>query len=343
MAGTACCFLNCLNSKWLLDSGATDHVCSSLDFFVDFHPVHRLHNTITIPDGRKVEVKHKGLVKLNNQVVLQDVLHVPEFKYNLISVHKLCKDLGCAVYFTDKHCYLQGLSQKELIMPLGDVQEGLYTVGADSSSQGFSKNNSVLSHVSSSASLVDKAKLWHLRLGHVPFNKIHLVLPDCNVGNAMHDVFCKVCPKAKQTRLPFSPSTSQSNRPFALLHVDLWGPYKHKTYTGCNQFVTLVDDYSRFTWVHLLKFKSDVVQILDNFFTYVETQFGTKVGCVRSDNAQELTEGKMKLIYAQRGIIHQTSCSETSEQNGVWNVSIDIFWKQQGVFFSFICSREILG
>lgn len=37
----------------------------------------------------------------------------------------------------------------------------------------------------------------------------------------------------------------------------------------------------------------------------------------RSDNAKELTEGAMKILYKQHGIIHQTSCSDTPQQNGV--------------------------
>ncbi|KAL2923456.1 Retrovirus-related Pol polyprotein from transposon RE1 [Bienertia sinuspersici] len=311
MEGTST-ILSCFSSKWLLDSGATDHVCTSLDLFDTYHSLSGEHNTITIPDGRKVTVKHKGTVKLTKDIIRLDVLHVLDFHYNLVSVHKLCSDLKCTISFTYNQCFVQDKFQTGLSMLLGNLEAGLYTIGdpiSQSSSTAFSSY--------ATASSLNEVKLWHLRLGHLPFNKLHFLFPNVSFGNKIHDNFCRICPRAKQTRKPFLPSTSYSTHPFSLIHVDLWGPYKHKTYTGCTQFVTIVDNHTRFTWVHLLKYKSDVVNILDNFFNYVETQFGTKVACVRSDNARELTEGSIKNIYALRGIVHQTSCFETPEQNSI--------------------------
>lgn len=74
----------------------------------------------------------------------------------------------------------------------------------------------------------------------------------------------------------------------------IWGPYKTKSNSGYSQFITIVYDFTRFTWVHLLKYKPEVPSILANFIQYVETQFNTKVICIRSDNAKELCEGASK-------------------------------------------------
>lgn len=82
-------------------------------------------------------------------------------------------------------------------------------------------------------------------------------------------------------------------------------------------FLTLVDDFSRFTWVHMLKHKSDCVQVMTAFLNHVETQFHTKVLTVRSDNAKEFTHGGMFTLFQSRGIFHQTSCAYTPQQNGV--------------------------
>ena len=38
---------------------------------------------------------------------------------------------------------------------------------------------------------------------------------------------------------------------------------------------------------------------------------------MRSDNAMELCEGDLKKFFTKHGILHQTSCTETSQQNGV--------------------------
>ena len=78
---------------------------------------------------------------------------------------------------------------------------------------------------------------------------------------------------AKQTRNSFPHSSIKTKSSFELIHIDAWGPYQTKSTTGCNQFLTIVDDFSRFTWVHLLKHKSECVQVISNFFEYVSNQF----------------------------------------------------------------------
>ena len=52
-------------------------------------------------------------------------------------------------------------------------------------------------------------------------------------------------------------------------------------------------------------------------FTYVETQFDSKVKIIRTDNAKELTEGAILQVYINKGIIQQKSCTYTPQKNGV--------------------------
>ena len=59
------------------------------------------------------------------------------------------------------------------------------------------------------------------------------------------------------------------------------------THNGYRFFLTIVDDNSRMTCVYLLKLKSDVFQILQLFFSLVQTQFKKQVKRVRSDNGTE--------------------------------------------------------
>ena len=64
-----------------------------------------------------------------------------------------------------------------------------------------------------------------------------------------------------------------STKPFALIHVDVWGPYSVCTYDGFRFFLTIVDDATRSTWVYLMKAKSDVKQLLISFYNMILTQF----------------------------------------------------------------------
>ncbi|KAL0297014.1 UNVERIFIED_CONTAM: Retrovirus-related Pol polyprotein from transposon RE1 [Sesamum radiatum] len=107
--------------------------------------------------------------------------------------------------------------------------------------------------------------LWHRRLGHPSMSVLkHTPIP--NSSSTIAD--CMICPMAKQTRLPFATSSIQSKDVFELVHVDLWGPYKLPTLSGCHYFLTIVDDFSRATWTFLLKYKVKDVIFHEDVFPY---------------------------------------------------------------------------
>jgi len=73
------------------------------------------------------------------------------------------------------------------------------------------------------------------------------------------EILCDICPKARQQRLPFSLSNITSSFPFELVHVDTWGPYHTKTHAGHRFFLTIVDDFTRATWTHLMITKNEAI------------------------------------------------------------------------------------
>ena len=85
---------NHINS-WIVDSGATCHICCNKMMFSEMKIMDR-SQTITLGDGRSIESTSQGTVKLKLQqpdgtykrATLYDVLYVPELSYNLLSVTK---------------------------------------------------------------------------------------------------------------------------------------------------------------------------------------------------------------------------------------------------------------
>ncbi|KAL1213808.1 Retrovirus-related Pol polyprotein from transposon TNT 1-94 [Cardamine amara subsp. amara] len=63
-----------------------------------------------------------------------------------------------------------------------------------------------------------------------------------------------------------------------------------------------------------MRAKSEVNTLLRNFCAMVTRQFHTDVRMIRSDNGSEFMA--LKPWFASQGIIHQTSCVGTPQQNG---------------------------
>lgn len=71
-------------SNWIVDSGATDHICYSLKNFIHVEPVKNRY--VQRPNNKRAHVSNIGIVKLNPKLILEKVLYVPKFKFNLISI-----------------------------------------------------------------------------------------------------------------------------------------------------------------------------------------------------------------------------------------------------------------
>ncbi|KAM0986177.1 hypothetical protein ACFX2C_013376 [Malus domestica] len=109
---------------------------------------------------------------------------------------------------------------------------------------------------------------------------------------------------------------STATLPFDLIHSDVWDPAK-VTSNGFCWFVTFIDDCTKLTWVFLMKNKSDVPLLLQEFCTMVSTQFQTKVKVFRSDNEGEYVNHTLTCFFRDHGIIHQTTTPFTPQQKCV--------------------------
>ena len=104
------------------------------------------------------------------------------------------------------------------------------------------------------------AKIWHNRLGHLSFSRLAILQSQlsCIVSKCNNDEPSYICPLAKHRRLSFPSNNHMSKFPFDLVHCDVWGSHHISAMFGHRYFLTIVDDCTRFTWIYLLKKKSDV-------------------------------------------------------------------------------------
>ena len=97
----------------------------------------------------------------------------------------------------------------------------------------------------------------------------------------MFELNCEPCVLAKHCRVSYPTSFNESTAPLQLVHYDVWGPEKTTSLLGFRYFV---DDFSRYTWLYLMKTKNEVQSIFQVFHKMVFTQFGRPLKILRSDN-----------------------------------------------------------
>jgi hypothetical protein len=96
------------------------------------------------------------------------------------------------------------------------------------------------------------------------------------VSNKSDAHMCDACHCAKSHQLPFPKSASVTKMPLELMFSDVWGPAP--TSVGKNTYyVSFIDDFSKSTWIYLLKHISDVFQRFHEFQAHVEHLFDRKV------------------------------------------------------------------
>ena len=135
---------------------------------------------------------------------------------------------------------------------------------------------------------------------HARLQRLTQVILEVNFDASL---FCEFCPLAKQTRLPFSSSSINSNKPFDLIHCDIWGGHYVASLSRAHYFLTIVDDFSRCTWVYLMRFKYETIFFLKSFFHMVETQFGCCIKCICSDNGVELFSHDLISFFHDCGVV----------------------------------------
>ncbi|XP_055831009.1 uncharacterized protein LOC129900060 [Solanum dulcamara] len=165
---------------------------------------------------------------------------------------------------------------------IGKEDQGLYILKEGDLKAAVKHVVPVVSTRSNATSVCSSASatLWHLRLGHVPVDVIKKS-STIEVLDNEHPA-CTVL-----------------------------------THNGKKYFVTVVDDYSRFTWVFLIASKADAIIVLKDFFTQVHNLYSTTVKTLRTDNGSEFFSAAFQAMLSILGIRHQSTCVYTPQQNGV--------------------------
>jgi hypothetical protein len=132
----------------------------------------------------------------------------------------------------------------------------------------------------STASSTSSFYQWHHRLGHICgcqlFALLHrgLLGPVSSQESLDH---CQGCRLGMQIQLPYHSSELVSQRPFDLVHSDIWGPAPFVSKGSHKYYIIFIDDFSHHAWIYFMKYHSEVLSINKNFSVMNSTHFDTSI------------------------------------------------------------------
>jgi len=266
---------------WYPDSTASSHMNPIEGIFSRKLPYNG-SDSIVIGDGTYLPISNVGQVHLSastSRFKLNNVLHVPNLKYNMLSVQKLCSDNNYEVGFDSSSVHVKDKATGKILLH-GTSDGGVYTLSSYKPIPAL-----LVVHASSD--------IWHRRLGHCGSRVLESVRHKQFIKH--HSKFsnkCMLCKLGKAHRLTFNDAEHCYGTHFHLEHFDVW-PSPIISNLNFRHYVVFVVDCFRFTWIYPVKHKFEVVQHCCAFQKLVETMFDRKIKIFQSDGGKEFDNAMM--------------------------------------------------
>ena len=127
-----------------------------------------------------------------------------------------------------------------------------------------------------------------------------------------------MCAEGKHHKNHFPTSGSKRTKePLDLVHSDVCGKVNAKSLGGAEYFLMFIDDFTHYTWVYVLKKKSDVFKCFIVWKALVENCSGKKLKILHIDSGGEYVSSEFDDYLKSEGIRHERTIPKTPEQNGI--------------------------
>ena len=214
------------HDSWIVDSGATCHMCNDRKLFVELRNLDKPLE-VTLGDGYDLHAIGRGVVVLETKLPsgrtkkckLHDVLYVPKLSYNLLSVSRT-SDAGKTARFGETSCQILDANRKLVAVAtrVGD----LYYLSCHPGSQKC--------HTAVDKGTETREDVWHRRYGHLGTRNLQKLAKHELVNGFDFDMtkeinFCESCVEGKHHRrhFPTIGGGKRSVEPLGLVHSDVCG------------------------------------------------------------------------------------------------------------------------
>src|ERR1044072_8549059 len=301
--------LKTTSNLWYLDSGCSKHMTGDINHFSNL--VLKAKGYVTYGDNNKGKILGIGKVGAPPFTSIEDVLYAEGLKHNLLSISQLC-DKGFKIKFTKDECLIIDEVINEVKLKCKRINN-IFMISLDDLSlkvKCLMVNN-------------NESWLWHKRAAHIHMEHLNkLTKHDLVVGlpkiKFVKDKLCDACQKGKQTKSSFkSKDVVSTTRPLQLLHMDLFGPSRTRSFGGNVYALVIVDDFSRYSWTLFLVQKSDAFKAFKKYAKQIQNEKSLTIASIRSDHGGEFQNASFEDFCGEYGISHNFSAPRTPQQNGV--------------------------
>ncbi|CAI7895505.1 unnamed protein product [Closterium sp. NIES-53] len=298
---------------WVIDSGATYSMTPCADLLTELEPSPVKHVTSAL--GQQAEVKGMGKAMFKGadgkMVGLKNVLWVPNLAANLISVRRLQK-AGMDTSSKGAKTYTARLGER-IIWDLHedrDVYNEMWQIRVVP----MPKERQVAASISTKGEAVGSGDGANGRAKEMKSKK-------CNLGGTSklgeHEEIGAAAQKqhkgeenpraAAEEEYGENISEATAKAPLDEVVMDVVGPLKLRA-AGAEYFITIVDIYTRMTWVYALSKKSDVAEtVKTDWLPMVERQQDRLVKAIRTDRGGEFLSkdfGLCACVAKNRALTH---------------------------------------
>nr|GFA41026.1 retrovirus-related Pol polyprotein from transposon TNT 1-94 [Tanacetum cinerariifolium]GFA41537.1 retrovirus-related Pol polyprotein from transposon TNT 1-94 [Tanacetum cinerariifolium] len=250
----------------------------------------------------------------------------------VIQICLWCVDSGCSKHMTRNIKLLINFVWKFLgtvrfrndhiaaILGFGDLQWGNILITREYYVEGLGHN---LFSVGQFCDSNLESWLWHQRLSSLNFDTINDLAKNNLVSGLPKFKYhkahlCPSCEQGKSKRASHPPKPVPNSRQrLHLLHMDLCGLMRIASKNGKRFVLVIVDDYSRYTWVHFLISKDEAPKVIKTFLKRITILLQSRVIIIRTDNGTEFKNQVLKEYFDSVGISHQVYSVQTPQQNRV--------------------------
>lgn len=309
---------NAKRIKFVLDSGATEHMANDESFFSKLIEIDNVNISVakknaSICANKRGNINVKTMNGDCDTKQIKDVLFVKDLKFNLMSIRSLTKR-GFRIVFQDDVAEVTKDGRKIFA---ARALDRLYEVDFQIERSEFA--GVIGEHFSNKSQFAWNFRLCHLNVADM--KKLvdkNMVLGIEKLHINVNDKFCESCVLGKQTRLPFpSKNGTRSNRILQLIHSDVCGPIAIPAYDGSKYFVTFTDDFSRASTVFCIERKSDVFSKFKEYVSMSESLHGCAIAKLKADNGGEYISAEMKRFCTEKGIQLEYTVPYNPEMNSI--------------------------